>query len=239
MHTCFHSELREGISELSAEEATHVGRVLRLREGDEVRLVDGLGGVAVGTLIQVDKRRALVEVAQVERETERPQGLIMVVAPTKHTDRFEWLLEKATELGVEAVIPVWCERSERRVEKHDRWEKVIVAATKQCQRRWKPLLHEAILLNQLFIRHEQLANRLGAVAHCMEGLSTVPPREPWVSWQQGKHAAWIAIGPEGDFSPQEVEWLVEACAATPVHLGNLRLRTETAGMTAIAQFESR
>lgn len=237
MHTCFHAELREGISELPAEEATHVGRVLRLREGDEVRLVDGLGGVAVGTLIQVDKRRALVEVAQVERETDRPQGLIMVVAPTKHTDRFEWLLEKATELGVEAVIPVWCERSERRVEKHDRWEKVLVAATKQCQRRWKPLLHSAIPLNQLHLEHKQLAKRLGAVAHCMEGLSTVPPRERWVSWQQGKHAAWIAIGPEGDFSPQEVEWLVEACAATPVHLGNLRLRTETAGMAAIAQFE--
>jgi 16S rRNA U1498 N3-methylase RsmE len=101
------------------------------------------------------------------------------------------------------------------------------------------LLHEAILLDQLLLRHEKLANRLGAVAHCMEGLSTVSPREPWVSWQQGKYAAWIAIGPEGDFSPQEVEWLVEACAATPVHLGNLRLRTETAGMAAIAQFESR
>ncbi len=239
MHTCFHAELREGISELPADEATHVVRVLRLREGDEVRLVDGVGGVAVGTLLQVDKRRASVEVGQVDRETERPQGLIMVVAPTKHTDRFEWLLEKATELGVEAVIPVWCERSERKVEKHDRWEKVIVAATKQCQRRWKPLLHAAIPLDQLLLRHEHLTNRLGAVAHCIEDAPMVPPREPWVSWQQGKHAAWVAIGPEGDFSPREVGWMVEAFAATPVHLGALRLRTETAGMAAIAQFESR
>ena len=106
MHTCFHAELREGISELPTDEATHVVRVLRLREGDEVRLVDGVGGVAVGTLLQVDKRRASVEVGQVDRETERPQGLIMVVAPTKHTDRFEWLLEKATELGVSKIFPI-------------------------------------------------------------------------------------------------------------------------------------
>lgn len=236
MHTCYHPDLTEGVSSLLEEEALHVVRVLRMGEGDAVRLMDGAGGVAQGTLTAVGKRKASVFVEQVDRELSRPQGLVLVVAPTKASDRFEWLLEKATELGVEAVVPVWTQRSERRVDKHPRWHKVVVAATKQCQRRWMPTLHPACALDDLLDLHPQLRERPGAVAHCMPELKKVSTRVGWTTWQANKEQAWLAIGPEGDFSAAEVQWLASQ-SATPVHLGELRLRTETAGMAAVAQFQ--
>lgn len=235
MHTCYHPDLKAGVSSLLEEEALHVVRVLRMGEGDSVRLMDGVGGVAQGTLTAVGKRKASVFVEHVDREACRPHGLVLVVAPTKATDRFEWLLEKATELGVEAVVPVWAQHSERRVDKHTRWRKVVVAATKQCQRLWMPTLHPACALGDLFEKHPLLASRPGAVAHCMPEVEGVPQRLGWPSWQADKDQAWLAVGPEGDFSVEEVQWLASQ-SATPVHLGELRLRTETAGMAAVAQF---
>ena len=235
MHTCFHPVLQVGVSPLSEEEALHVVRVLRMTEDQTVRLIDGVGGEAVGTLTAVGKRKASVHVEHVAREETRPPGLILVVAPTKASDRFEWLLEKATELGVEEVIPVWTQRSERRVDKHDRWCKVVVAATKQSHRTWMPMLHPACNLDQVFDAHPQLTRRAGAVAHCMTACDNTPERIAWPLWQAGQNHAWIAIGPEGDFTTEEVQWLA-ARSATPVHFGGLRLRTETAGMAAVAQF---
>ena len=237
MHTCYHPELAIGVAPLSEEEALHVVRVLRMKEGQTVRLIDGHGGLAHGVLMTVGKRSASVHVEQVEKEEVRPKGLVLVVAPTKANDRFEWLLEKATELGVEAVIPVWTDRSERRVDKHDRWRKVVVAATKQCQRRWMPQLHEACAMKDLFDLHSGLMERCGAVAHCMEEVSGLSDRVAWTEWQADCPEAWLAIGPEGDFTEAEVRWLAEH-NADAVHLGALRLRTETAAMAAVAQFLS-
>lgn len=235
MHTCFQPELHHGTLFLSEEESQHVVKVLRMKEGDSLRMVDGQGGEAEGRLTAVTKRSAAVHVDSVKREQVRPQGLILVVAPTKHTDRFEWLLEKATELGVEEIIPVWTERSERRVDKHERWNKVLVAATKQCQRLWMPRFHPACGLDELLKIHHHLETREGAVAHCIEKLEGIPSREPWVLWQSGRESAWLAVGPEGDFSEKEIEFLC-AQGVQPVHLGELRLRTETAGVAAVAQF---
>lgn len=237
MHTCFHLDLAEGMQSLSDDEAVHVARVLRMKAGESIRLVNGHGAEAFGRLVEVGKRKVFVEVDEVRREERRPSGLILVVAPTKHTDRFEWLLEKATELGVEEVVPVWTQRSERKTEKHDRWDKVLVAATKQCQRLWKPTLHPACDLNELHARIPSLKGRPGAVAHCMDQVEGVPTRVAWTSWMKGKPSAWLAIGPEGDFSAEEVQGLVQTGAAA-VHLGELRLRTETAGIAAVAQFGS-
>jgi 16S rRNA (uracil1498-N3)-methyltransferase len=218
---------------LPEDEALHVVRVLRMGEGDRVRLIDGRGSHALGTLVDVGKRMASVTIEEVHHEETRPQGLTLLVAPTKATDRFEWLLEKATELGVEAIVPVWTQRSERRVDKHERWTKVLVAATKQCQRLWMPTLAEAEPLQDALARLTKEVPL--AVAHCMEELSNAPDRTSWVDWQRSHHQAVLAIGPEGDFTPEEVEAMV-GLGAQPVHLGALRLRTETAGMAAVAQF---
>ena len=235
MHTCFHPNLNPGVFELTEDEALHVVRVLRMKEGDAVRLMDGTGGVAFGELVGVGKRQASVRVEKVSRSAQRPLGLSLIVSPTKHTDRFEWLVEKATELGVKEMVPVWTRRSERRTDKHGRWSKVVVAATKQCHRAWMPLLHEACPLDEVFERHPHLNEVQGAVAHCDGALSSVPVRMGWPEWQMNHANAWLAIGPEGDFSDEEIEWL-HSCGATPVHLGTLRLRTETAGIAAVAQF---
>ena len=237
MHTCYHPELKVGVFPLSEEEALHVVRVLRMSEGQAVRLIDGQGGLAQGILTAVGKRTASVHVERLEKEEVRPRGLVLVVAPTKANDRFEWLLEKATELGVEEVIPVWTDRSERRVDKHDRWRKVMVAATKQCQRRWMPQLREACALKDLFDLHSRLMERPGAVAHCMGEVSGLSQRVAWTEWQADHSEAWLAIGPEGDFTEAEVRWLADR-NANAVHLGVLRLRTETAAMAAVAQFET-
>lgn len=235
MHTCHHPELTEGVQFLEDDESLHVSKVLRLKVGDKVRLIDGEGGVALGTLVEVGKRKAQVVVEKVDRHSARPRSLVLLVSPTKSTDRFEWLLEKCTELGAEAIVPIWTERSERKIEKRERWERVVVAATKQCQRLWKPKLHEAMPLMEVPDRVEYLSNRPGAVAHCMTPVKKSAGKLSWTDWQLKHEAAWIAIGPEGDFTPAEVEWLV-ASGAQEVHLGELRLRTETAGVAAMAQF---
>ena len=190
MHTCFHPDLHPGVLELTEEEALHVVRVLRMKEGESVRLMDGMGGVATGELVQVGKRQASVHVEEVSRSEKRPSGLSLVVAPTKHTDRFEWLIEKATELGVREIVPVWTRRSERRTDKHVRWSKVVVSATKQCQRPWMPLLHEACPLGEVFERHPHLKEIQGAVAHCDDALTSVPAR----AGQTGSHGRLACCG---------------------------------------------
>ena len=167
MHTCHQPDLVQGLNELSEEEALHVSRVLRMKQGAQVRLVDGHGKVATGVVVDVGKKSVRVEAEEVIVEASRPQGLSLVVSPTKQSDRFEWLIEKATELGVDKIIPVWTQRSERRLDKHARWQKVVVSATKQCQRIWMPVLAEACNVSDLFESHPELLNQRGAVAHCM------------------------------------------------------------------------
>ena len=238
MHTCHHPDLVNGLNVLSEEEALHVSRVLRMKQGAQLRLVDGHGKVATGVLVDVGKKSARVEVEKVIVESQRPQGLTLVVSPTKQSDRFEWLIEKATELGVDKIIPVWTQRSERRIDKHARWQKVMVSATKQCQRIWMPVLAEACNVSDLFETHPELLSQQGAVAHCMPTVDRVPDRVPWSDFQSSLQQAWIAIGPEGDFAPEEVQTL-HAKGATPVNLGSQRLRTETAGMAAVARFNQR
>ena len=180
MHTCHHPDLVKGLNVLSEEEALHVSRVLRMKTGAQLRLVDGHGKVATGVLVDVGKKSARVEVEKVLVESQRPRGLTLVVSPTKQSDRFEWLIEKATELGVDKIIPVWTQRSERRIDKHARWQKVMVSATKQCQRIWMPVLAEACNVSDLFETHPELLSQQGAVAHCMQ---------PWTMCRTGFHGA--------------------------------------------------
>lgn len=238
MHTCHQPGLVQGLNELSEEEALHVSRVLRMKQGAQVRLVDGHGKVASGVVVDVGKKAVRVEVEEMIVEASRPQGLSLVVSPTKQSDRFEWLIEKATELGVDKIIPVWTQRSERRIDKHARWQKVVVSATKQCQRIWMPVLAEACNVSDLFESHPELLKQRGAVAHCMPTVDHVPDRVSWSDFQSSLQQAWIAIGPEGDFASEEVQAL-HAKGATPVNLGSQRLRTETAGMAAVARFNQR
>ena len=211
---------------LDSDESKHLVRVLRAAVGDSIGLVDGKGHRYEGVLTEADKRRCVVSTELVETQPAPEFPLTLVIAPTKSTDRFEWLLEKAMEYGVRKIQPVWTERSERKTEKAGRWEKILVSALKQSQQLWLTELAPAMAW-QDWLHSEEARTSAGYIAHCEPGekqhlFDAVPKTEP----------CWVAIGPEGDFTVPEID---AACAmgASAVSLGEQRLRTETAGLAAI------
>lgn len=210
---------------LPEEEAAHAARVLRLRAGDDITLVDGKGTIAHARLISVDKRGVEAEVISrqtVERARRAP--IHLAVAPTKQMERFEWMLEKCTELGVDRITPLATERTERAHLRHDRLERVILSAMKQSQRAWLPQLDQLTDLRDLIT-------------------STIPTRR-FFGWCEGQHASFTAvydsaqasimlIGPEGDLNVNEAA-LLRDHGFLAVSLGAARLRTETAAVAACA-----
>ena len=211
---------------LDADETKHVARVLRANAGDSVALTDGSGKLYEGVIVSLDKRQCVLKTRLLETFPAPTPNLTLVIAPTKSTDRFEWLLEKAMEMGVNTIQPVWTERSERKLEKADRWKRVLVSALKQSQQAWLVDLRPACTWESWVTD----APGNGFIAHCEPG----EKRHLFQSVVPGQDA-WIAIGPEGDFTPSEIELALSQGAAT-VSLGEHRLRTETAGLAAIQAF---
>lgn len=209
--------------ELPADESAHV-RVMRLKPGDSLRLTDGHGSFADAVAEAVEPKKCIVRVTAVEREKPRDFRLIMAVAPTKNIARFEWFIEKATEFGVDEIIPVWCEHSERSKLRADRLQKVATAAMKQSLKATLPLIQEPVTLKQLLEKPQPGTDKFIA----------------WIDREVSTHLkeyckpgrdTLVLIGPEGDFSRQEVELAVKQ-GYVPVSLGNSRLRTETAALAA-------
>lgn len=226
-----------GPHQLGAEEARHLGQVLRAKPGDAVELADGQGAIFPAEVVSVGKREALLQVGAPACFPKPSPGLTLWVAPTKHTDRFEWFLEKACECGVTRIQPIWTARSERRVEKHGRWQRTLAEAMKQSRRAWLPELLPAVDLGRALADLDALkedAPWLG-LAHC-----PVPEHPEWVrqsiqSALPRQRDALIAIGPEGDFSPSEIALFADA-GFVPVTFGEHRLRTETAALYAVQAF---
>ncbi|MEG1623074.1 MAG: 16S rRNA (uracil(1498)-N(3))-methyltransferase [Alistipes sp.] len=214
---------------LSEEESKHCIRVLRLQCGDLVHITDGRGNLFFCNIIDSNPKRCTVEVSRVETHFEQlSYQLTMAVAPTKNADRFEWFLEKATEVGVGTIIPLESEHSERRVFKYDRSEKVIFAAMKQSLKAYCPNLQELTPFKAVV--SAPFSGRK-FIAHCdlpatATGKSYLPD-----TLHKGE-AALILIGPEGDFSPEEIR-LALANGFEEITLGTQRLRTETAAVTAV------
>ncbi|RMD74615.1 MAG: 16S rRNA (uracil(1498)-N(3))-methyltransferase [Bacteroidetes bacterium] len=157
----------------------------------------------------------------------RPFGLHVAIAPTKNIERYEWFLEKATEIGIEAVTPIFCQRSERRKVRLDRLERVMVAAMKQSFRGVLPRLHEPVDFAS-FVRRDLPEGTQKLIATCQP----LPERHLLDAWTPGTDLV-VLIGPEGDFSPEE-QALAHAAGYEPVQLGRARLRTETAGVLTAA-----
>ena len=220
--------LQKGCFELPEDEARHAIKVLRARVGDSFHLIDGKGGFADATIVEVGKRNCVVDVAEIQHEAETTAKLTMIVSPTKQTDRFEWFLEKAVEIGVDRVIPVWTTRSERKVEKHDRWQKVLVSAMKQSGRSWLPVLES-------FEEAVEMCEGNLYIAHCMGAIEG--SKTHLLKALKAGESASIAIGPEGDFTREEVELALDK-GALEISLGDSRLRTETAGIVAVTYFRS-
>ncbi len=213
---------------LPEEESKHCIRVLRMAEGDRLHLTDGRGTLYTCRIVEAAAKRCTVEVERYCEEFERlPYRLTMAVAPTKNIDRFEWFLEKATEIGVDRIIPLLCDRSERREIKPERENKVIVAALKQSLKAYLPELTPMTPLRQIV---EQARQPVKLIAHCDKSSAQrifLPE-----AIKKGEDAI-ILIGPEGDFSPEEITFAL-ANGFKEISLGGSRLRTETAAVVATA-----
>ncbi len=213
---------------LREEESKHAIRVLRLVEGDTLHLTDGQGRLYTCRIVDANPKRCAVEVVScIEEYEKRPYHLTMAVAPTKHIDRFEWFLEKATEVGVDRIIPLESAHSERRAFKRERGEKVITSAVKQSLKAYHPQLDELTSLKQVV---ESPFDGERYIAHCNPAQSPEGKRYlPEILKKGGE--VMILIGPEGDFSPEEVTFALRN-GFREITLGNQRLRTETAAVMA-------
>ncbi len=210
--------------QLSEEESKHAVRVLRLQQGDVVQLVDGKGTFCDAKVLDNHPKRCLLEVVkQQEKFGQRNFELHLAVAPTKNIDRFEYFLEKATEIGMDAITPLLCQRSERKVVKPERLNKIIVAAMKQSVKAYLPTLKEMTSFNH-FVQQDFDGQKF--IAHCIEE-ERHALKEAYIPATN----ALVLIGPEGDFSPEEIEMAI-AHSFQPISLGNSRLRTETAALVA-------
>lgn len=212
---------------LTEEESKHCVRVLRMAEGDSLMLTDGRGNMYTAKVANANPKRCTVEVFSTETQYgKRPYSLTMAVAPTKNPDRYEWFLEKATEVGCDIFIPIECAHSERRVLKYDRSEKVVTSAVKQSLKAYHPVLETVTDIRDVILRPFE-GRKL--IAHCHADLGERMPIKDALA--PGGNTI-ILIGPEGDFSRGEAE-LALANGYTAVTLGDARLRTETAALAAV------
>lgn len=225
MQLFFASNIKPGPFELPADEARHAVHVLRKKVGDILHFVDGKGGWFEGEIIDTGKRSCSVIAKQTKQEERRASSrLIMAVSPTKSNDRFEWFLEKATEIGVDKIIPLQCKRTERPRIRIDRYEKVLVSAMKQSLQAWLPELTEFTKIND-FVKDLD-ASQQCFVAWCEEDEEILLVN----NYQKGEDVC-IMIGPEGDFTAAEIQ-MIKDKGGKAVSLGKNRLRTETAAIYA-------
>jgi 16S rRNA (uracil1498-N3)-methyltransferase len=205
------------------EESKHIIKVLRKTEGDILYVTDGKGTLFTSRIVLASEKKCTVTIESSEIAKPNNFYIHMVVAPTKMNERFEWFLEKATEIGVREITPIICDRSERKMIKNERFDKIILAAMKQSLQYFMPKLNEPISFKD-FISQQHEGNL--CIAHCEETdkkllKNIIKPNEKYT----------ILIGPEGDFSEKEIQLAIKN-NFIPVSLGNTRLRTETAAVVA-------
>jgi 16S rRNA (uracil1498-N3)-methyltransferase len=208
---------------LNEVESNHACKVLRLNEGEALEIINGQGLVAQALITKSHHKRCEVKIERIQ-SFEAPKRLIhLAICPTKGNDRFEWMLEKIVEIGVDEITPLISENSERNKLNFERLEKIILSATKQSLRAYMPMLNPQFKVSEFI---ENQTNTF--MAHCDEGFERVSI--------QGLHIdqnVTIMIGPEGDFSKREIELALQN-GLKSVSLGQNRLRTETAGVVAVA-----
>lgn len=227
MHFFLDPQFDPKIGILNPEESKHAARVLRLKEGDEILIGDGRGKQYTSEISQISKQDVKVKVLGEQNFPLPLHKVTIAISPTKNLSRFEWFLEKATELGVSEIIPLISRRTERTRIKEERSEKIILNAAKQSQRAFIPKL-QAVTAFEEFLKSEQ---KNGFIAHCIDDRT----RHPIEVNPEGSESL-ILIGPEGDFTLEEVE-LAEKAGFKGVVLNENRLRTETAGILAVAMLQ--
>jgi len=226
MQLFFHPEISEDSQQVTfpRDESKHIVKVLRKIEGDILHLTNGKGFLFETKIISASHNNCSVKVLSAKKQKPAPYRLHLAVAPTKMNDRYEWFLEKATEIGVHEITPIICEHSERKVVKLNRFERVVQSAVKQSLNTYFPILNEAITFSD-FLQEQKEGQRF--IAHCEEGKD----KQSLKSALQKNSEIIILIGPEGDFSPEEIKKALHD-NWKPVSLGESRLRTETAAIVA-------
>jgi 16S rRNA (uracil1498-N3)-methyltransferase len=224
MYLFYSPVVTQGPNLLGEQESWHCTRVLRLGEGGIIHLTDGHGNLYECMIQNADPKKCIVNVISIKAEyLKRKNYLHIGIAPTKSMDRFEWFLEKATEIGIDEITPVFCAHSERIRIKTERLQKILVAAMKQSLKAYLPKLNEPADL-KIFFSKDYPGQKF--IAYC----ESSEEDELQKVYQKGSNAL-ILIGPEGDFSPGEII-LSKKEEFIPISLGKSRLRTETAGIVA-------
>lgn len=225
MQLFYNPSLDLGVSQFvfSQEESRHIVKVLRKKNGDSVQITNGKGYLFQAKIQIADAKKCSAEIVSTSKGHRKMHALHIAVAPTKNIDRFEWLLEKATEIGVDEITPIICKRSERKVIKKERLERIILSAMKQSLQTYLPKLNDVISYDNFMEREHK---GLLFIAHCekdekMDLKRRVAPDKDIT----------ILIGPEGDFSTSEIKQAYGK-KFWPVSLGSNRLRTETAALVA-------
>ena len=213
-----HTEIK-----FSREESKHITKVLRKKEGDQLHITNGKGTLFIAEITFINPSQCIASITSNSKQKERNYKLHLAVAPTKMNDRFEWFLEKATEIGIDEITPILCDHSERKVIKQERFERILVSAMKQSLQYYLPKLNPLTPLSDFLAKknRDQLL-----IAHCEEQKKKTI-KEILVP----NSNTTIIIGPEGDFSSNEIELAIQN-NYIPITLGKSRLRTETAAIVA-------
>jgi 16S rRNA (uracil1498-N3)-methyltransferase len=224
----FEPQLIAGTSHfnLSEQSAKHCVQVLRMKEGDRLDLTNGQGLLAEATLMSASKKNASVTIINEILTPAPAQKIILGISLLKNAVRLEWLFEKATEMGIYSLVPLVCERTIHERYKMERMQNIVQSAMIQSKQTYLPHLHAPLNFTDFLVQHES-STAIKFIAHCEPGekksIKEISPTDDCI----------LLIGPEGDFAPIEIEKAVTQ-NYTPIHLGNTRLRTETAGIFALS-----
>ncbi len=225
MQLFYNPDITENTTEFSfnKEESKHIVKVLRKSVDQTLQITNGNGWLFTAQITAADIKKCVVQIMDKKLQAKKNYSLHLAVAPTKMNDRYEWFLEKATEIGIDSITPIICDHSERKIIKPERFEKIIQSATKQSLSYYLPKLNPAIAFKD-FIKQD-FSGKL-FIAHCEE-----TDRKSLKNELKPKQDITILIGPEGDFSVKEIEQALQS-HFIPVTLGETRLRTETAAIVA-------
>lgn len=210
---------------LPKEESKHAVKVLRLQESDLLSITNGNGDIHTARIVVPNQKKCEVEIFETKHFEPKKHKIHIAVAPTKLNDRYEWMLEKMTEIGIDEITPIICQRSERKVLKLERMERIIISAVKQSWKAYKPQINEPVKYSD-FIKSSKFDQQF--IAHCNGGCGSDEHLKTQASINKN---VGVLIGPEGDFTETEVA-LATSNGWVKTGLGSARLRTETAALVA-------
>ena len=210
---------------LNEETSKHIVQVLRMEISEQIQLTDGKGALATAVITDNNRKRCQVQIIQTSNIKPPASNITIAISPVKNSSRFEWFLEKATEIGVNEIIPIICSRTEKQHFKFERMQSILISAMLQSQQVWLPELQQPIKFSDAVAN---TSKQQKFIAHCIDECSKIQLR---IALEDASKSKIILIGPEGDFTNDEINLSLKH-NFQPVTLGDTRLRTETAGIVA-------